>query len=417
MSRGAVRRWTLRGRLSRNVLSAVALGWAVMIALALVALGHEMNEVLDNEMKAVVGLSVQFFDSSDDQTIPQILGFQEEEGEKALRIFRAGGPVPDAPWGRMAGDGFYDLDGWRVLRQSTGGTIIEIGQSKAWRREEMLESAGFFLVLMAGQLVLLLLVIRRAVNASMEPVDRFARTIAGRRPEDMSDLPADNLAEELAPLALALNGYLGRIRDLRDAERQFVANAAHELRTPLATARARLQADGTASGRAVIDTLDAMARRVERLLQLSRAEAGIGRSGGPTDLRRVLGLLIGEAERRFQQPVAFDDDAAGSPVLPVDPDALAILLTNLLENAIQHGAGNVRVALGPDLRLAICNDVAEGAEFHPGRFRKGNASGGSGLGLAIAQMIAKDLGVALNWSIRGGRATVALDLSGAAAGR
>ena len=185
----------------------------------------------------------------------------------------------------------------------------------------------------------------------------------------------------------------------------------------LATARARLQADGTASGRAVIDTLDAMARRVERLLQLSRAEAGIGRSGGPTDLRRVLGLLIGEAERRFQQPVAFDDDAAGSPVLPVDPDALAILLTNLLENAIQHGAGNVRVALGPDLRLAICNDVAEGAEFHPGRFRKGNASGGSGLGLAIAQMIAKDLGVALNWSIRGGRATVALDLSGAAAGR
>ena len=406
MSRGAVRRWTLRGRLSRNVLSAVALGWAVMIALALVALGHEMNEVLDNEMEAVVGLSVQFFDSSDDQTIPQILGFQEEEGEKALRIFRAGGPVPDAPWGRMAGDGFYDLDGWRVLRQSTGGTIIEIGQSKAWRREEMLESAGFFLVLMAGQLVLLL-VIRRAVNASMEPVDRFARTIAGRRPEDMSDLPADNLAEELAPLALALNGYLGRIRDLRDAERQFVANAAHELRTPLAGAIAQAQRlrsetrDPAAEARAaeIEATLKRLTRLSERLLQLARAEGGRLRMDRSADLRAVARFVVGDIARTVA-PGRIAHTLPETPVMSdLDPDAFGILCRNLLENALRHGAEGapVEVTLSSAGVLIVANDgpvvPRDALDRLTGRFERAGASaGGSGLGLAIVAAIANRIG-------------------------
>ncbi len=137
------------------------------------------------------------------------------------------------------------------------------------------------------------LAIRGAVGSALRPATRFAGELRRRSAQDLSPVATPDLPIELDPIPQALNGYLDTIRARIDAERQFATNAAHELRTPIAAASGQAQliaaglADDAAAGR-LAGALSRMGHLVERLLQLSRAEAGaIG--AGPCDLIRVRG--------------------------------------------------------------------------------------------------------------------------------
>lgn len=408
--RGGPPRWSLVGRLTRHVLATVAVGWIATIGLAVWALTHEMNEMFDEEMQKVAEVTALLLDSAEHghgrDAIPRALGLSPDDDEQMMRIYPQHGTPPLAPWPALGEDGFAEADGWRVYRQTADEAVIEIGHSRAWRREEVMEAGSAFVVLLLPLLALVVLLARRVVLGALRPVGAFADQVGARRPDDLAALPDAGLPREMQPLAQALNLYLDRIAALRVAERHFVANAAHELRTPLATARAQMELH---SPTAAMATLDTLARRVERLLQLARAEAGLGQQRAEADLLRVLPLIVEEVARQTGVKARLDDGDLTSLPLRADADALAILLRNLLENAVQHGCGEVRLRLEASGVLTISNAVAEGAAFRPSPFERREGSEGMGLGLFIAETLARDLGLVPDWRIEGGRATVRLD--------
>lgn len=386
------RPWSLRKRLSARVLRLVVGGWLLTNFLSAVVLEHEMNEMFDEELQALVETTVLFLDGAPGRQIPRLQGVETRDGERVLRILPPTGLSQPAPWPDLAEDGFHDSPGWRVLRRSAEGMVIEAAHSTSWRREEMFEAASAFLVLALPLIGLLLWGLGRTVREATAPVADLAATVGNRKPDDLAPIGASGLPDELVPLAQSFDDYLGRIGALRQSERDFVANAAHELRTPLAALRNRLQLSSDPDAQAAVQTVDNLTHRVERLLQLARLEAGIALGRGPTDLVRILRLLMDELRPTARVPLRFDDgDMLTLPVL-ADPDALAILLRNLIENAVEHGSGVVTLRLTPGGVLTIDNP-AKGASLPKTRFTRGAASTGMGLGLSIAEALSKAMDV------------------------
>lgn len=402
----APRNWSLRRRLTVRMLGLMVGGWLLTILLATAVMNHEMNEMFDEELQALVATTVLYLDSAEGGGIPRTLGIETRNGERVLRILAPDAAAPDlaphpAPWAALNRDGFHDVPGWRVLRRSAEGAVIEAAHATDWRREEIAEAALALLVLGLPLMVLLAWGLRRSVGETTAPVARLADAVSRRGPDDLSPVEAAGLPRELRPLATAFDAYLARIRALRQSERDFIANAAHELRTPLASLRSRLELSDHTDTAAAIDTIDALTRRVERLLHLSRLEAGVGLGRGPCDLLRVLHLLIDEARPRARHAIHLDDSDLDGLMVAADPDAVAILLRNLIENAQEHGTGPVRLRLRPGGTLTIRNPAAEAA-LPDARFQTGAQSKGTGLGLSIIDALAQAMDVAISRTSRDG---------------
>lgn len=423
-----LRPWSLRRRLTTRVLGLVIGGWLATIAVSALVLDHEMNEMFDEELSALVETTVLFLDTTGraggGADIPRMLGVAAGDGERVLRILAPGvaadtpidAPKDASPWPALSRDGFHDVPGWRVLRRSAEGVVIEAAHATTWRREEMLEAASAFLVLVLPLAALLLWGVRRTVTRATAPVARLAGAVSGRGPDDLSPVDAGDLPRELRPLALSFNQYLARIEALRQAERDFIANAAHELRTPLAGIRNRLALSADPDAIAAIALLDGLTRRVDRLLQLSRLEAGLGFGRGPCDLLRVLRLVCDDLRPMARHPIRLDDSDLETLLVAADPDALAILLRNLIENALVHGTGTVQLRLTPDAKL-IAENPALAPVLPEARFVPGMGSPGLGLGLSIVDTLARAMGVRLALQVGADHVRVALHFARAGVSR
>ncbi|NTT85266.1 sensor histidine kinase [Tabrizicola fusiformis] len=252
-----------------------------------------------------------------------------------------------------------------------------------------------------------LLAIMLAVRASLAPLRQFRDRLSARGARDLSPVGSADLPIEVAPLADAMNGLLARLEAAFEAERSFAANAAHELRTPLAGAIAQAQrlqaetrdADTKARAAEIEATLKRLTRLAERLLQLARAEGGRLRRDVAADLRPVARLIVDDLARVAgpgRLLLTLPDNAIMSDL---DPDAFAILLRNLIENALRYGqpGSPVEVSLAIDGTLTVTNDgpviPAEDLERLTKRFERANSdTRGSGLGLAIVRSIADRTG-------------------------
>lgn len=395
------RPWSLRRRLTSRVLLLVMGGWLATIALSAAVLNHEMNEMFDEELSALVETTVLFLDTAPDGGIPRTLGVETNDGERVLRILASDQAAAATPWAAISRDGFHNAPGWRILRRSAEGAIIEAAHAINWRYEEMLEAASALIILALPLVAVLLWGLRRIVAETTEPVARLAHAVERRNPDDLSPVGAEGLPLELRPLAKAFDSYLTRIGALRQSERDFIANAAHELRTPLAILRSRLELSTDPDAMAAVSTVDALTRRVERLLQLSRLEAGVGIGRGPSDLIRILRLLIDEFRPLARHLIQFDDSDLASLSVAADADALAILLRNLIENAIEHGTGEVKICMTPNGGLTIENPALN-VVLPETRFDRGEQSTGLGLGLSIVDALAQAMGVPLSRHQRDG---------------
>jgi two-component system OmpR family sensor kinase len=246
-----------------------------------------------------------------------------------------------------------------------------------------------------------------AVRFSLAPLRQFRARLEARGARDLSEVPAEDLPTEISPLAETLNSLLARLRDAFEAERSFAANAAHELRTPLAGAIAQTQRLRAQTKDPVVDAhaaeiesaLKRLTRLSERLMQLARAEGGRLRLDHATDIRNVARLVVDDIGRMG----APDRIVLALPKHPVmsdiDPDAFGILCRNLLENALRHGAQNMPVdmTITEDGQLIVANDGPvisdDTLERLTARFERANANtDGSGLGLAIVAAIADRIG-------------------------
>ena len=318
-------------------------------------------------------------------------------------------------------------ESWRVL--TTPGrepdVVIHVGELESARHDILVASLRSTAWPMLLALPLLALGIWWAVRGAVRPLRQLGQAVAARRPQALQPLSARAVAPEVAPLVTALNGLFGRMADLLESERRFTADAAHELRTPIAAIRMQVQVAQGASteperAQALAATLrgcDRAARLVEQLLQLARLEGEAARSGqldpaglAPSDLtsaaRGLLAELEPQAHARGQQIVLL----APGPVPVSMPVALAqVLLRNLTDNAMRYSPQGARIHVSLQGQAAgqvaalVVEDSGEGlppeAQARLGeRFFRvlGSGQTGSGLGWSIVQRVARLYGLAVS---------------------
>lgn len=232
------------------------------------------------------------------------------------------------------------------------------------------------------------------IRTSLGPIRELSLRARQIGPETRNlRLPINSVPEEILSLPLAINSALDRLEQGFEIQRRFTANAAHELRTPLAVLTARLtELPDDANTRRLAEDIGRMNRLVNQLLQVSRLEGAMLKIE-PTDLNRIAETVVA-----FLAPLAISNGksvaltASSSPVLVnASADALENALRNLVENAIAHTAPGteVMVIVSPDGSIAV-RDHGSGVpveqrkqifeRFWRGRDRQHT---GAGLGLAI----------------------------------
>lgn len=412
---------SLQARVGLSVGLILTVLWVGAATTTALLLREEMDEVFDSALREtaerILPLAVTDIVGREDEGVTQRLAPVRAHDEYFTYVVRdaqgrvllqshAADPEVFPPYD---GTGFRQTDTHRLysdaaLQETIRITVAEPLEHRAAVAREIQIGLGLPLLVI---LPVALLAIVLAVRTSLGALRRFRGNLEARHARDLSPVPTGDLPSEIAPLAGTLNSLLDRLRHAFEAERSFAANAAHELRTPLAGAIAQTQrlrsetADPAIEARAadIEATLKRLTRLSERLMQLARAEGGQLRLDRSADLRAVARIVADDLGRSG----AADRIRLNVPDIPVmsdiDPDAFAILCRNLVENALRHGApgGPVTVTLSADGALAVANDgpavPREALDRLTGRFeRAGASSEGSGLGLAIVAAIADRIG-------------------------
>jgi len=419
---------SLQWRLSLWLGLGFALLWIVTALATARHLRHEMDEVFDSALEEtaqrILPLAVLEIIGRDEEGVTQRVATLRPHDEFFTYLVRDGkGTVllrsheaDETVFPPFPGMGFVDTPTHRIYFDAALQGTVTIAVAEPLAHRSAVASEAFLgLALPLGLLVpLSLLGVWGVVRASMAPIRAFRRELETRGSEDLAAVPAEGLLTEIEPIAEAVNRLLDRLRRTLEAERSFAANAAHELRTPVAAALAQTQrliaetADAATRDRA--RQIEAALRRLshlsEKLLQLARAEGGRLRATQPMDIAPVLRVVVDEIARDTQATDRIEVSIAASPVLAsIDPDAFAIVARNLIENALKHGSPHapVRVALSPDGVLTVSNTGSPVAPELLARlalpFERGHtAAEGAGLGLAIARAIAAGVGGELTLS-------------------
>lgn len=418
------RPFSLERRLVAGLTLGITLLWLIAAIIAGRVVQHELDEALDSAMaetaQRILPLAVLDIVERDGATGPQRIAPLSAHAEHFTYVVRAASgkivlqshAADPALFRARPTEGFASSATHRLYATGAlrGTLFIEIAESLAYRRHAASESVAALLLPLSGLIPLSVAGIWLFVHLSLRSVQSYRRAIEQRGAGDLSPIAAGQLPAEIAPLARAVNRLLERLRSALEAERSFTANSAHELRTPIAVALAQLQrlrgdaAAGPVQARIsqVEASLRDLARLSEKLMQLAKAEGGGLVSDTPHDLVRLLDLVVQDLRRGSAAQIEVATPDSGQLCLAIDPDAFAILLRNLIENALKHGpAGQpVQVRLGADARLTVTNAgpvvPAPLLSRLTERFARGDSRAeGAGLGLSIATAIAHGVGATL----------------------
>lgn len=317
--------------------------------------------------------------------------------------------------------GFSDatLEGetYRVYSLATPFQVIQVAQDMGVRKNMARALALRTVAPIAAAAPLLMLIIWCVVSWSLRPVKRARAQVAARQPEDLSPINVRGLPDEIRPLVQELNLLLERMRGAFAQQKQFVGDAAHELRSPLAALRLQMQSlqrAGDSQTRQVAEQrlaagIDRATRLVEQLLSMARHEGPDEQAPhAPVDLADVLRQALSEtlAQANAKQ-VSIELEGEPEARILGDRDALILMVRNLLDNAIKYSptGGGIRMRLehAPGRASLLIDD--EGPGIAPDerervfdRFYRvqGNTQPGSGLGLAIARAIADRHGATIS---------------------
>ncbi|MBC58813.1 MAG: two-component sensor histidine kinase [Confluentimicrobium sp.] len=413
-------RWpaSLQARLGLSVGLVLTVLWLLAATVTAVIVRAEMDEVFDSALREtaerILPLAVTDIVGREDQGVTQRLApirahdefftylVRDAEGRILLQSHAADPtvfPSYDGPGFRQTAT--HRLYSDAALQDTIRITVAEpLAHRMSVAREIQMGLGLPLLIVLPVALIAIIL----AVRFSLDPLRRFRARLEARGARDLSQVPHEGLPTEIGPLADTLNSLLARFREAFEAERSFAANAAHELRTPLAGAIAQAQRlrsetkDRAAAQRAtdIEETLKRLTRRTERMMQLARAEGGRLRMDKSSDLRGVARIVVDDIGRTGTPDrirLNLPDMAVMSDL---DPDAFAILCRNLVENALRHGGQTtpVDVTLTASGQFTVANDgpvvPGETLDRLTARFERASAtSDGSGLGLAIVAAIAE----------------------------
>ncbi|MGZ8273233.1 MAG: ATP-binding protein [Burkholderiaceae bacterium] len=415
---------SLQGRLLVLVLGFVMGAWLATATFTWFDVRHELDELLDSHLAQAAALLVvqQTGEIEDDHRVdaPTLHRYAPKgafqvfhEGRLALRSSNA----PAEPMLAFAGradDGFKTIDiagtAWRVFAthgrerdvQVFVGEQVESRNSILWA--VLRSSLGPLLFAVP----LLALAAWLAVRQGVAPLRLLGRTLAQRSPNALQPVAVDGAPSEMGPMLDALNGLFGRIAGLLESERRFTADAAHELRTPIAGIRAQAQvalgatADTERSHalQATLQGCDRATRLVEQMLTLSRLESGAEPTLVAVDLAASTRQVVAEvAPLALDKQQVIEVDASTPCTVQGDATLLSVMVRNLVDNAIRysppgafvkiavsHAPGAVRLSVedsGPGMSPADTERIGE-------RFFRvvGSGQDGSGLGWSISRRIA-----------------------------
>lgn len=437
---------SLRRRLLLTLLVCAPLIWALALGTSIVRATDEVNELFDTEMihlaRQVMGVidadrtggriaHVPPIGDAGDSKVGELAITVRDRDGRVITSDRIGVELPAAP--HRTGFVGLKLDGedWNIyyLTASDDSVQVAVGQEAEERDELVLDLTLSQLVPWLLALPVLLGLMAWAVRVGFAPMVQLTEEVGRRHADDLQPLVVERAPTELKPLVEAMNRLFTRIADTLAHERRFTADAAHELRTPLAVLRAQWDvlrreqdpARRLAAEDKVARGLERLERLVTQMLSLSRVDAADPSAlvrvpvDWPAIVEQVMTDCLALAERRRVE-LACDWPAHGAP-LPLDGDAslLAVMLRNLMDNAVRYADAGTSVVLRfePD-RIEIDNDTTAldtqmldrlGERFHR---PPGQGETGSGLGLSIALRVAAlhGLSVALANRPGGVRATI-----------
>ena len=302
---------------------------------------------------------------------------------------------------------------WRVYTHVAGSHALQVAHALDERREIAAQTALRALLPLAALIPFLAVLVWYAVGRGLRPLDAMSRAVARRRPDAMAPLPESGLPSELQPLAASLNALLARLDATLSAQRRFTADAAHELRTPLAALKLQVELaerapDGPTRTAALAELkrgVDRAARLTEQLLTLARLEPEAPtRAFGDVDLSALArDAVVARAPLALDKRIDLGVARTTPATVRGDPASLAMLLANRLDNALRYTpeGGRVDVAVDDDRAGAVLTVTDTGPGIPAAerervfeRFHRGTAAGdaadagGSGLGLSIVRRIA-----------------------------
>nr|WP_205200407.1 ATP-binding protein [Burkholderia sp. Cy-637] len=375
----------------------------------------EANELFDYQLQAIAA-------ALPSEPFSQVFGSRTNGDEGiVIQIWNRNGGLmyfshPRAPIAPRAELGFStertDRGEWRVYGAIVGDNVVQLAQPLSVRNR----LAASVALRTVWPLILLLPFLGAAVwmivGRGMRPLRRVTRAVESRRPEALDPLPDNRLPQEVQPLVHALNGLLARLAAALDTQKAFVADAAHELRTPLAAVQiqaqlvARAQDDETRR-EALADLQSGVTRATrlaEQLLALARSEPDGATVREPVALADVLAHCVSaQAVVAQKRNIDLGIEEAQPAIVDADIGALRVMLNNVLDNAVKYTpeGGRIDVSLSFGEGRALVRVADSGPGIPPeerervfDRFYRDSSArvrtdvSGSGLGLAIVKRVA-----------------------------
>ena len=409
-------------RLLAAVLGAVVIVWAVTAALSYRDARRQIDELLDAHLAQAAALLVaqashdlhelEIEHSPALHPYGQRVAFQVWERGRRLAVHSA-----DAPNQRLSpqAEGFSDteVDGrrWRVFSTwaEKRRILIQVGEERAARERLAAAIGANILEPMLLSLPVVGALVWLGVRWGTRPLVVLRRQVMQRDPDNLAPLEVVDPPAEVVPLVDSLNRLLARLRLSLEGERRFTADAAHELRTPIAAVRAHAEVARAAATEAerrvaldgIVAGCDRAAHSVEQLLTLARLDpADAGGRREACDLREVARQVLADvAPMALTKGVGVELVAGPALSMAGNRALLAMLVRNIVDNAVRYSrcGGCVRVDLGRHgaiARLVVTDEgpgiapadrQALGRRFH----RLGGGEGGSGLGLSIVKRVAE----------------------------
>ena len=420
---------SLRRLLLLLVSASILLIWGTAAALSYRQARHEVQELMDGQMAQSAAMllaqathaSAHLADLAAETAQLQgarrqrnklPLEFSIRQGDGNILVRSPHGPA-SSPQAKL---GYADIDHegerWRSLIMATpdGRYSIQVAQSIRLRDKEAFEIATKTVLPLAFFIPVLLGIVYWSVRRGLRPLNDLAAQVATRSSDNMQGLDDNNAPLEAKPLVTALNHLLQRLGDTLANERRFTADAAHELRTPLAAVKIQAQVALASRDEAqqhalqqVVSGTERATRLVEQLLRLARLDP-LAKLPDPRPLDLALLARDMAEQARHLAHERRDDVQSDTPIENIlvdgNADLLEVAVRNLLDNALRYSTPGtqVRVFAGIDHGSPVCGVCDHG----PGvpetelpriieRFYRGrdNTAEGSGLGLAIVRRIAE----------------------------
>jgi two-component system OmpR family sensor kinase len=416
---------SLRGRLLWFLLVAISIAAIVQASIAYRTALNDADQIFDYHMQQMA-LSLRSSAPLSNTETRAGIDAAAENNDLVVQVWTPDGvqvfrTVSRAQLPQRAVLGFSNVEAngttYRIFSVQTSNQTVQVAQDMAVRRNMAgnlaLRTVGPIAVMMP----ILMLVVWWVVSGSLEPVARVRAQVAARQADDLSPVSETGLPDEVRPLVHELNLLFGRVKTAFEAQQHFVADAAHELRTPLAALKLQAlsleRAENPEARQVAVARLTAgierSTRLVEQLLILARQEASAANGVKAEHValaelaRRTVGDLVGLARAKG---VDLGLHRADEICVSGQGEALMILMRNLVDNAIKYTPAGGRVDL--EVRAAagaaaiVVEDsgpgiAAEERERVVDRFYRiaGSETSGSGLGLAIIKAIAERHGATL----------------------